>query len=309
MSEPPPPLGWPHAHPFALFLSHDVDQIHDREFFRILADVNHIRRMMFQGESGNKRQAFQRILRALFNPRPVGWDVRRVLEIESHFGFTSTFYILHDPYGSRHGPRYTLQCKGIHQIVENVKNAGGEIGVHGGYYRFNNADAYRESLDMIEKEFGVSCAGIRNHYLRFSFPDTWRAQEAAGFFYDATFGHADRLGPRDGRQFPFRPVDPESGRELNLTVLPLTVMDTTLFRYLNLDRHQALDAAWEAIQPVIDAGGLVSLLWHNNFFAEPEYEDWEWVYMQLLERLALLNPWCATGAEIAKWWAVGSGRP
>ena len=64
----------------------------------------------------------------------------------------------------------------------------------------------------------------------------------------------------------------------------------------------ALEAAWQAIQPTIAAGGLVSLLWHNNYFNEPEYWDWQMVYEELLARLAALNPWCATGAEINQWW-------
>jgi hypothetical protein len=46
----------------------------------------------------------------------------------------------------------------------------------------------------------------------------------------------------------------------------------------------------------------VSLLWHNNYFNEPEYAEWQWTYERLLERLAAQNPWCAPGAEIAAWW-------
>ena len=40
--------------------------------------------------------------------------------------------------------------------------------------------------------------------------------------------------------------------------------------------RRALEAAWKAIEPVIQAGGLVTLLWHNDCFNEPEYADWQW---------------------------------
>ena len=69
-----------------------------------------------------------------------------------------------------------------------------------------------------------------------------------------------------------------------------------------LAQEGALAAAWMAIEPLIQAGGLVTLLWHNDYFNEPEYADWQWTYEQLLARLAARNPWCATGAEIAAWW-------
>ena len=300
---------WPNNHSFALFLSHDIDQIHDRELFRILADLNHIRRILMQGEKGSARLAMLRLLRALFVPKPADKDLKTILEIESRYGFRSSFFVLHDPYWSRNGPRYTLNSKALHKIVQLIQASGDEIGLHGGYYRFNQAEGYRESCEALRLALGIEVTGIRNHFLRFSFPDTWLAQEAAGLRYDATFGYNDVLGPREGRILPFFPFDPQTGRKLDIVALPLTVMDVTLFRSLGLNAEAALKAAWDAIEPVVKAGGLVSLLWHNNYFNEPEYWDWQWVYEQLLQRLAALNPWCATGAEISEWWrsnAVGS---
>jgi peptidoglycan/xylan/chitin deacetylase (PgdA/CDA1 family) len=287
---------WPDNRPFALFLSHDIDQIHDRELFRVLADLNHVRRIWMKGEPGSVPLALQRVARALFAPKPAEKDFETILRIEARHGFRSTFFVLHDPYWSRHGPRYRLTCPEIRRIAALVLGAGGEIGLHGGFLRFNQADGYRESREALRDALGVEAVGIRNHLLRFSGANTWSAQEAAGFRYDATFGYADRLGPRENRMLPFFP---DNRRILEL---PLTVMDVTLFRNLGLAGDAAVDAAWRAIEPVAQAGGLVSLLWHNNYFNEPEYRDWQWTYEQLLDRLAVLNPWCATGAEIADWW-------
>jgi peptidoglycan/xylan/chitin deacetylase (PgdA/CDA1 family) len=296
------PSSWPDGHSFGLFLSHDIDQIHDRELFRVLADLNHIRRMVVQGEKGSVSLALRRVVRALIAPKPAKQDFQTILEIEARYGFRSTFFILHDPYWSRNGPRYRLECRELRQIVGLIRMAGGEIGLHGGFSRFNRSDLYRDSREALRRACGVEPVGIRNHLLRFSYPETWLAQEAAGFRYDATFGMADRPGPIDGRTGPFFPVDPATGRALDIVALPLTVMDVTLFRNLGLEGAAALEAAWNAIDPVIHAGGLVTLLWHNNYFNEPEYRDWQWTYEQLLERLAALNPWCATGAEVAAWW-------
>lgn len=299
---PPIASQWPEQRPFGLFLSHDIDQIHDRELFRVLADCNHIRRMFAQGEKGNARLAVRRVARALCAPKPAEKDFETILAIEARHGFRSTFFVLHDPYWSRNGPRYRLDCPELKRIAELIRAAGGEIGLHGGYLRFNRADLYRESRDALRQALGVEAVGIRNHFLRFSGFETWSAQAAAGFEYDATFGYPDRLGPREGRCHPFFPDAPAAGRKLDILELPLTVMDVTLFRNLGLDGAGALAAAWKAIAPVLQAGGLVTLLWHNNYFNEPEYRDWQWTYAQLLARLAEQNPWCATGAEINRWW-------
>lgn len=295
-------LQWPNGSSFALFLSHDVDQIHDREMWRILADLNHMRRVAFSGEPGDIWLAMRRIGRALVQPKPAVQDFETILNIESRYGFRSTFFILHDHYWARHGARFHWWDPELRSIVALVQNAGCEIGVHGGYYRFNKQDGYRDSINVFSDAFGVEVDGIRNHMLRHIGRDTWLAQVKAGFSYDATCGYGRFGGPGDVSTEPFWAIEPSSSSGRGLVELPLTLMDCRLFRDARLSGAAALDAAWCAIEPVIANRGLVTLLWHNNYFNEPEYRDWQWVYEQLLEQIARLNPWCATGAEIANWW-------
>jgi peptidoglycan/xylan/chitin deacetylase (PgdA/CDA1 family) len=242
-------------------------------------------------------------------PKSSTKDFETILDIERRHGFRSTFFILHDRYWARQGARFCIGDPGIHAIVRLIKEAGCEIGLHGGYYRFNDSAAYAESREALQEAFDVEISGIRNHLLRFSGEPTWRAQLGAGFAYDATFGDQSYPGPYGGRDRPFWAIPPVSTEDAGLVELPLTVMDGTLFRHRRLAGRDALDAAWEAISPVIESGGLVSLLWHGNFFNEPEYWDWQWVYEELLDRLAARGPWCGTGAEINAWWRAKQRTP
>lgn len=329
---------WPDKAPFALFLSHDVDQIHDREVFHFLASVNHIRRMLMNGEPGNLKLALKRLVRIVFAPKPPLQDFETILAIERKHAFRSTFFILHDICASKNGPRYRLDDPALHQIVERIQATNGEIGLHGGVKCVNDAAKYRQCREDLNAAFNGIIVGIRNHLLRHDGAVTWQTQQHAGFTYDATFGHAHQCGTRNEQFSPFyvetdsrqqtadrRPLTtlesphtvrgykevPHCSATLRvagsaahsaalqptansqpttnnrLLVIPLTVMDCTLFRSMKLSGDAALDAAWKAITPVIEAGGLVSLLWHNNYFNEPEYADWQWVYERLLERLAL----------------------
>ena len=292
---------WPGGAKFALFLSHDIDKIHDRELFYALAALNHVRRMAMRSEKGSVRLALRRLGRALLAPKPPEMDFRTILDIEARHGFRSTFFVLHDSRRGRRGPRYSLKSAALRRIVDMIVAARGEIGLHGGYYQFNQAEGYRASREDLRRALGVEAVGIRNHFLRLSVPETWMAQEAAGFRYDSTFGYSDRIGPRDGRMLPFFTENPADGGKIDILELPLTVMDVALFRGAEKG-EAALEKAWQAIEPVIQAGGLVTLLWHNDYFNEPEFRDWQWTYEQLLARLAERNPWCAPGSEINGWW-------
>jgi peptidoglycan/xylan/chitin deacetylase (PgdA/CDA1 family) len=292
---------WPADAPFGLFLSHDVDQVYDRGFYRTVGDLHHLQRVLTGREAGDAKLCSLRIGRSLF--RPNGWrrQFERILDIESAYGWKSTYFFLEGNRWSRYGARYRLEDEQVRALAGMLIEAGCEIGVHGGYHDLNSAAGYRRSAERIEAAFGVRPIGIRNHYLRFTGLATWKAQALAGFHYDATFGWNDQLGPRDGRWSPFRPRA-FVGTEFDyFIVLPIMVMDVTLFHHLGLTGNEALRRIDETYDRAVEAGGLVSLLWHNNYFAEPEYAEWEEVYAEALRRAAAYGPYCATGAKVARW--------
>lgn len=286
----------------ALFLSHDVDQIHDRGVYRVLGDVNHLRRVLMRRESGDAGACARRIARSLFNPKAMRRQFEAILRIERAHGWRSTFFFLEGARWSPLGARYHLGDQRVRDLGRMLLDAGCEIGVHGGWYDLDDSVGYRRSATRIAEAFGVKPAGIRNHYLRLSGEATWAAQREAGFEYDATFGWPDRIGHRDGRLFPFEPTMNETGQPIGLVALPLVVMDTTLFRYLRFGKQAAIEAVMEIVDRTERAGGLLSLLWHNNYFDEPEYWEWEETYVELLGQIARRQPWSATGAEIARFW-------
>lgn len=295
-------MNWPGGASMALLLSHDVDQVHDRGFYRTLGDVNHLQNVVRGREAGDVRACARRIARSVLSPKPLRRQFEALLGIEGAHGFRSTFFFLEGARWSRYGSRYRLDDPRVRALGRTLLDAGCEIGVHGGWFDLDSAAGYRRSADRVENAFGVRPTGIRNHFLSFTGVATWKAQREAGFEYDSTWGWTDRIGHRDGRMHPFEPVDPESERPLGLVVLPLTVMDTALFRGGRLSGDAAVEAVVSVALETARAGGLLTLLWHNNYFDEPEYSDWQETYREVLRRLAELGPWCATGSEIVSWW-------
>ena len=291
---------WPEDRPFALFLSHDMDQFHDRERCCVEANGNPIQPLAGVGLR-NSRFACRGDASSSLRSEPAWKNLATLLALEGGHGFRSTYFLQHDDCEAGQEGLFLFKREATRTITRMIQDAGGELGVHGGDARFNNAARYRQSIEELESNFGVRPCGIRNHSLRFSYPETWRAQAEAGFAYDATYGLPGELGPRGGWPFPFQTCDASAGRLLDLYELPVTVWDATLFRHLHLAGEAALDKAWETVQDVVRVGGLVSLLWHNYAFAAPEYWDWQRAYEELLRRLAPLKPWCATGVEINAW--------
>lgn len=286
----------------AAVLTHDVDQLYDRELFRILADANHIRRIFTSHERGNLRKSVQRIIRSIFKPKPAGNDVRRIRTLERRYGWPSTFFLLEDRYWARYGSRYRWNDSPVKRIAQELQDEGCEISIHGSFYHYDDPQFLLRKRQEFERIFGVTPIGIRNHYLRFSGMSTWRAQETSGFQYDSTYGYNNHLGPRAGLSLPFFPTEEDHSRTVNVLELPLTVMDQTLFRRLRMAKNEAVEFLKAQIVDLTTQGGLGVFLWHNNYFDEPEYIDWEETFSALLQMLKDAGAWVTTAAEINRWW-------
>jgi peptidoglycan/xylan/chitin deacetylase (PgdA/CDA1 family) len=293
---------WPDDAAFALFLSHDIDQIYDREFFRLLGDANHLRRISLNGEFVHIGPCIKRIVRAIIRPKIPGKDVETILSIERAYGFRSTFFLLEDRVFNRRGGRYRYSDPAIQRIVWMIKNSGCEVALHGAYHNYNNLAAYRDQFTAFREAFGFSPKGIRNHYLRHDGKKTWRVQRDVGFEYDASFGYNNRIGIREGRAHPFFPLEKGADMRREFVVLPMTIMDVALFGALGLIGRNALTLSKKVAEQVISVGGLLCLNWHNTYFENDEYKSWRIIYEDLLGWLAQQRPWNATGAEIAEQW-------
>lgn len=294
---------WPNNSKFALLLSHDVDELYSRELFRILGDINHLRRIWAEGEPGRAVACIKRIARALIKPRPPGEDINTILAIERMHGYRSTFFLLEDETFNRYGGRYRYADPIVRRIVENIRTANCEIAVHGAYHNGNSATRYRQQARSFATAFGESSKGIRNHYLRHDGLITWQAQHIAGYEYDASFGNNEMAGIKEMIAHPFHPLNGHS-----FVVLPMTIMDSSIFRRMRLSENEAMSLCRKIADEVADRNGLLCLSWHNNFFGDPEYDYWQRCYEMLLEILSERRPYCATGIEIARWWREEGGK-
>lgn len=293
---------WPKAAPFALFLSHDVDQIHDRELFRWLGDINHLRRHGLGRERGDGGACLRRILRPLMHPADPYDQFAAIRRIEGKHGWKSTFFLLEDKYWARMGGRFRWTDPAFARISRFLLEDACELGIHGSAYSHAEPDWWQQTARRFSELYGRPALGARNHYLKLQTPQTWMGQSRAGLRYDSTLGFPNQLGAPRGFCFPFQALAASGSERPRLIELPLSIMDQTLFRYLNLDGEGAFQQARDCLSRIIGIGGLAVLLWHNNFFHEEEYGEWEQTYERLLDWLAPHHPWVARGCDIAAWW-------
>ena len=106
----------------------------------------------------------------------------------------------------------------------------------------------------------------RSHFLAFFAPATWRQLSELGFLVDSTIGFSDHMGFGAGTSHAFRPFDVERREILPIWELPLTLMDTHLFRGPESDDAERISAVREVAARVRAHGGCFVINWHNVVF-------------------------------------------
>jgi hypothetical protein len=256
------PGWWPPERKLHVKLSHDVDEI---GFPLDLSNsVGHT----------VKRHKPLATLRDLIGPvfglRPSLLEaVFRVTELSKRHGMASALYWKNSP-KSDWDSGYDLSMKPVHEVVSRLKNEGVELGVHPGYYTFNDPHRLSDEVEHICEVIDETRVGGRQHFLRWH-PRTWHDWEKCGLAYDSTVGFSDHIGFRAGTCVPYRPWSLELDREINLLEIPLLAMDVTLAYYMRSAPEESVALLLQCAERCKMVGGVFTLLWHNRSLLDPNY--------------------------------------
>jgi peptidoglycan/xylan/chitin deacetylase (PgdA/CDA1 family) len=264
---------------FALCLTHDVDRV---QKYKLKSEVRAFGGLILKQHSLKKAadRLIDNILVVLQKRNDPFDTFDTILRVEQGYGATSTFFFMTEP---DFNGGYRLDDPKVKKALNKVSDAGAEIGLHAGYYSYNNSKITSRQKENLTKNLNHGDFGCRQHFLRWKTPDTWSTQEKCGLSYDATLCFADHEGFRAGICHPFQPYDIRENRIINLWEIPLTIMDSSLFKYRKLTPNEGLAAIESYMNTVKKYQGILVLLWHNSFFETDINKGWTSIYKKILE--------------------------
>lgn len=289
-------IAWPGGKRFAVCLTHDVDWAyppsrHVRKALEVTRSKHSLGTMLLWRLGAVSKWH-------LYNP----YSLRQILKIEEEFSATSSFLVKATPrelLDEQYEEYYDLEF--LAGELSKIIHEGWEVGLHGGYRSHDKPEALAKEKATLESVLeGYKVTGVRMHYLRFTYPSTWLAVEAAGFKYDTTLAFPDSPGFRNGMCYPFKPVFDD--REITILEIPLTVMDTTFWGYMHIQPQEAFDLIKKLAVTVEKIGGILTILWHNNTFSELLYGEWSRMYRKILSYFKSRGAWLTNCLSIYEHW-------
>jgi hypothetical protein len=229
------------------------------------------------------------------------WRFREIVAEERRRGAAaSTFFVLaahHDPHDGAAPETYERLRP---RLVETLREAGAEIGLHGSYTAADDPARIAEEKDALEALAG-RVDGHRYHYLRADPHRNLAPLADAGLRYDTSLGFPDSVGFRAGTAHPFRPWDFTRDAPLDLLEIPLAAMDATLAeeRYLGLSAKRAEPPLLRLLDWAAANGGAFAILWHPDRFDPLTSGGWDRLYSRLLDGIHERGGRCVSAAELA----------
>jgi len=291
---------WPEGKRWAAAFTHDLDVVAKWPVFTALR----VAELARKGEVGRVLSVLGAALRSSAG-NPVWNGVEGLLRAERTSGVRSSWFVLcGTPTMStmKAGDlTYSIESRGARRILDAVSAGGHEIGLHGSFETYSDAEVMRAQRIRLTRAAGEP-HGIRQHYLRMVPGDTQRAMASAGFRYDSTFGFADRNGFRVGVADVLPAWHAGTQTPAGIDELPFIWMDRALSKYRGVESPRAwIEDALELADLCRSVEGLFSAVWHPNLTPALGFPGAPAAYESLMRDVVDRSPWIATMGEIHTW--------
>ena len=287
---------------FAVALTHDVDVPWRWTRIGVLGSVARLKRALLERRGApaiREAHALASVPLHKLRGTDPNWSFERICALERSLGTRSTFFVLA---GHRHpadGPAPRVYERLRPRVVETLRAAGAEIGLHGSYIAADDESVLAGEKEGLERLAGP-VRGHRYHYLRVDPNANLAPLPRLGLAYDSSLGFPDAVGFRAGIAQPFRPWDAASDRPIELVEIPLAVMDATFEeRYLGLSAKQATPRIVQLLDWAAERGGGFSILWHTDRFDRATAGGWDRLYRRVVEAVRERGGVCLTAGELA----------
>jgi len=278
----------------SITMSHDVDALAKTLPIRLKQsafECSNALRAVRKGDWRATRERLQQALRFIASGDD-WWQVDEVLRLEREAGINAVFNVYADgrrttPKRWLIDPRYSLSNPDGRRLLQSIRDSLAEQGLHGTYDSFDKEHLLTQQRALLESHLDRPVRRTRQHWLRFSWEQTWRAQAGAGLTKDSTLMFNDRPGFRNSAALAWYPWDPQSQGAHKVCAVQTILMDSHLYDYADHDEKSRAETLRRLVDQVVAVGGTAELLWHPHTLAR-DY-GWSGGFRQSLATLGQLE--------------------
>ncbi len=174
----------------------------------------------------------------------------------------------------------------MNRLINEVKSFS-KIGIHPSFTTSSFPEKIKVEKERLEKISGQTISKSRQHYLKFSLPETYNTILASGITEDYSMAFPEMPGFRAGTCNPFYFYDLKNEKATNLKIYPATCMEATFKYYSKISPEKSLMEILNLLKEVKKVEGTFISIWHNDNLGESkENKKWNSVHNRMVAQIS-----------------------
>ncbi len=158
------------------------------------------------------------------------------------------------------------------------------VGIHPSWRSGDEHELLKKETNILSSITGQKVLSSRQHYIRFTLPETFRRLIEGGIRFDFSMGYGSINGFRASVATPFYWYDLEKEQQTGLTLFPFCYMEANSFYEQKYSAVQALDEMRYYYNTVRSVNGTFVMIWHNHFLGTDKlFVGWKEIYEQFIK--------------------------
>lgn len=261
-----------------LLITHDVDAIRKTFPIRFKQSIFHFLKAVNAAKHARLGDGVASLFKGVCFPLRSAdyWNFNDILNLEESFSVKSHFFVFAGTLNDRSwaqwiiDPGYDVNDRRLKEIFRELVLNRYSIGLHPSVSSWSNMELLRLEKERLEAVLGKPVLECRQHWLRFSWNDTWRYQETAGLRRDFTLGYNDRPGFRNSAALEYHPWDFKKSCPFQLSAVPTVFMDSQFYDYNPCTPPQRKALMRKYLDELQFVGGTAATIWHQRVVS-PDY--------------------------------------
>lgn len=161
-------------------------------------------------------------------------------------------------------------------------------GIHPSWQSVDNDNILKWEIKHLEFLTGCKITRSRQHYLRFSLPETYQKLIKLGICEEYSMGYGTANGFRASIASPYNWYDLQNELATGLVIYPFCFMDANAYYEQKLSPAQAFAELISMYKIIKEVNGTMITLWHNNFLgSDPAFTGWGEAYKKFLDEVVV----------------------
>lgn len=275
----PPPDSYRDPAPNSFFPTYDIDQAYSYRYKQLWRNTGGIIKSLFKLNFGELRERWNVMTGKVKDP----FDAYQWMDqLHQRYSLKPYYFFIIANKAGKYDKNIPPRKKAMQDLIRHHFYKY-PVGIHPSWQSGDDNSLLKEEKQALEKITGNKIVSSRQHYIRFTLPQTFRCLIDNGIEFDFSMGYGSINGFRASVASPFYWFDLEKNEQTELLLYPFCYMDANSYFEQQFSPQQAYEEMMHYYNATKDVHGTMISIWHNSFLGtDKKYAGWKEVYEKFI---------------------------